>query len=90
MTEAGYVGEDVGSLLYRLLQDAEGDLDVAQRGIVSIDEIDKLRAAGMGGKDMRVGVQHAFLKLLEGTMATVPGSDLYSPRRRSGRSPGSP
>ncbi len=77
LTEAGYVGDDVESLLYRLLQQAEGDIDAAQWGIVYIDEIDKLRAGGMGRKDMRVGVQHALLKLLEGTVATVPPAGGY-------------
>ena len=72
LTEAGYVGDDVESLLIGLLQAADGDLDVAQRGIVSIDEIDRLRAGGMGGKEMRLGVQHALLKMLEGTVATMP------------------
>jgi ATP-dependent Clp protease ATP-binding subunit ClpX len=59
-------------MLYRLIQEAGGDIEVAQRGIVYIDEIDKLRASGMGGKDMWLGVQHALLKMLEGTIATVP------------------
>ena len=72
LTEAGYVGDDVESLLYRLIQAAGGDIEFAQRGIVYIDEIDKLRMSGTGGKDMRLGVQHALLKMLEGTVATVP------------------
>jgi ATP-dependent Clp protease ATP-binding subunit ClpX len=72
LTEAGYVGEDVESLLVKLIQVAYGDIDAAQRGIVYIDEIDKLRMDGSGGKDMRLGVQHALLKMLEGTIATVP------------------
>ena len=55
-----------------LLQAANGDLDAAQRGIIYVDETDKLRAGGTGGKDMRLGVQHALLKMLEGTVATVP------------------
>ena len=50
LTEAGYVGEDVESLLVRLIQTAYGDIDAAQRGIVYIDEIDKLRMEGSGGK----------------------------------------
>jgi ATP-dependent Clp protease ATP-binding subunit ClpX len=72
LTETGYVGEDVESLLSRLLQAANGDLNVAQGGIVYIDEIDKIRSGGPGFKDMRLGVQHALLKILEGTIATVP------------------
>jgi ATP-dependent Clp protease ATP-binding subunit ClpX len=72
LTGTGYIGDDVESLLYRLIQEAGGDIEVAQRGIVYIDEIDKLRMSGTGGKDMRLGVQHALLKMLEGTVATVP------------------
>jgi ATP-dependent Clp protease ATP-binding subunit ClpX len=72
LTEAGYVGEDVESLLARLLQAANGDLNAAQGGIVYIDEIDKIRSGGTGFKDMRQGVQHALLKMLEGTIAMVP------------------
>ena len=72
LTEAGYVGDDVESLLSKLIMTAEGDIDVAQRGIVFIDEIDKIQRSGSGFKDMRLGVQHALLKMLEGTIATVP------------------
>ncbi len=72
LTEAGYVGDDVESLLFKLIQAANGDLGSAQQGIVFIDEIDKIKAGGSGYKDLRQGVQHALLKLLEGTVATVP------------------
>jgi ATP-dependent Clp protease ATP-binding subunit ClpX len=72
LTETGYVGDDVESLLFRLMQEAGGDIEVAQRGIIYIDEIDKLRMSGTGGKDLKLGVQHALLKMLEGTVATVP------------------
>src|SRR5271166_3420010 len=72
LTEAGYVGDDVESLLSKLIQTAEGDMDAAQRGIVYIDEIDKIQRSGSGFKDLRLGVQHALLKMLEGTIATVP------------------
>ena len=72
LTEAGYVGDDVESLLSKLIQAAEGDMEVAQRGIVYIDEIDKIQRSGSGFKDLRQGVQHALLKMLEGTIATVP------------------
>jgi hypothetical protein len=65
LTEAGYVGDDVESLLARLIQVANGDIEVAQRGIVYIDEIDKIQRSGSGFKDMKLGVQHALLKLLE-------------------------
>src|SRR5271165_6162443 len=72
LTEAGYVGDDVESLLSKLIQAADGDIEVAQRGIVYIDEIDKLQRSGSGFKDLRLGVQHALLKLIEGSVATVP------------------
>jgi ATP-dependent Clp protease ATP-binding subunit ClpX len=77
LTEAGYVGEDVESLLSNLIQAAEGDIEVAQRGIVYIDEIDKIKTTGSGFKDLRQGVQHALLKMLEGTIATVPPQGGY-------------
>ncbi len=66
------------------LQAANGDLDAAQRGLVYIDEIDKLRASGTGGKDKRPGVQHALLKMLEGTAATVPPQGRYEHPAQSG------
>ena len=77
LTEAGYVGDDVESLLSKLILAAEGDMDAAQRGIVYIDEIDKIQRSGSGFKDMRLGVQHALLKMLEGTIATVPPQGGY-------------
>ena len=77
LTEAGYVGDDVESLLSKLIQTAEGDMDVAQRGIVYIDEIDKIKTTGSGFKDMRLGVQQSLLKLIEGTIATVPPQGGY-------------
>jgi len=77
LTEAGYVGDDVESLLSRLIQATEGDIEVAQRGIVYIDEIDKIQRSGSGFKDLRQGVQHALLKMLEGTIATVPPQGGY-------------
>ena len=77
LTEAGYVGDDVESLLSRLILTAEGDMDAAQRGIVYIDEIDKIKTTGSGFKDMRLGVQHALLKLIEGSVATVPPQGGY-------------
>ncbi len=72
LTEAGYVGEDVESLVSRLIQAANGDVGAAQGGIIYIDEIDKIKAIESGYKDMRLGVQHALLKILEGCIATVP------------------
>ena len=77
LTEAGYVGDDVESLLSKLIQAANGDIEVAQRGIVYIDEIDKTKTTGSGFKDLRIGVQHALLKMLEGTIATVPPQGGY-------------
>ena len=72
LTEAGYVADDVESLLSKLIQVTEGDMEVAQRGIVYIDEIDKIQRSGSGFKDIRLGVQHALLKLIEDSVATVP------------------
>jgi len=84
LTEAGYVGDDVESLLSKLIQAAEGDIEVAQRGIVYIDEIDKIRSGGSGFKDLRQGVQHALLKMLEGTIATVPPQGGYKHPQQPG------
>ena len=76
LTEAGYVGEDVENVIVNLLQAADGDVEKASRGIIYIDEIDKVSRKGENPSITRdvsgEGVQQALLKIIEGTVASVP------------------
>ena len=85
LTEAGYVGDDVENIISRLLQAAEYNIEKAQRGIIYIDEIDKITRKGEAGGRTRdisgEGVQQGLLKIIEGTVASVPAQ----PGKRGGQ-----
>lgn len=89
LTEAGYVGQDVETILKSLVRAADDDIEEAQRGIVYIDEIDKLRKASENPSTTRdvggEGVQQALLKMIEGSECSLPDGDRLHPHESATR-----
>ena len=69
-----------------MIQAANGDIETAQSGVIYLDECDKVKTSGSGFKDMRLGVQHAHVKMIEGTVATVPPEGGYKHPAQPGNS----
>ncbi|MDR2748430.1 MAG: ATP-dependent Clp protease ATP-binding subunit ClpX [Bifidobacteriaceae bacterium] len=89
LTQAGYVGEDVENILVRLVQSADGDVQKAEKGIIYIDEIDKISRKGDNPTITRdvsgEGVQQSLLKIIEGTTANIPEKNTVDRRKHPGQ-----
>ncbi|MDR3152256.1 MAG: ATP-dependent Clp protease ATP-binding subunit ClpX [Bifidobacteriaceae bacterium] len=89
LTQAGYVGEDVENILVRLVQNADSDVDKAAKGIIYIDEIDKISRRGDNPSITRdvsgEGVQQSLLKIIEGTIANIPTKTMTGGRKHPGQ-----
>ncbi|MDR3116759.1 MAG: ATP-dependent Clp protease ATP-binding subunit ClpX [Bifidobacteriaceae bacterium] len=89
LTQAGYVGEDVENILVRLVQNADSDIDKAAKGIIYIDEIDKISRRGDNPSITRdvsgEGVQQSLLKIIEGTVANIPTKTMTGGRKHPGQ-----
>ncbi|MDR3128276.1 MAG: ATP-dependent Clp protease ATP-binding subunit ClpX [Bifidobacteriaceae bacterium] len=89
LTQAGYVGEDVENILVRLVQNSDGDIQKASKGIIYIDEIDKISRKGDNPSITRdvsgEGVQQSLLKIIEGTVANIPTKNMAGGRKHPGQ-----